>query len=139
MSNLWLKIKVWSKVVIFALVALYALLFIYNNSGRPIEVWFWFRTMPQMSVIVILLCSFLLGVLATILVRTIYGTIRQIRQLRQRGRTERLVREMADIKAKAGMLKTRPEPATAPPPAPAPAPAEDHAQWPGSDASKPSE
>jgi len=50
---------------------------------------------------------FLGGVVVTVLLATTLRTLRQIRDLRSRSRTERLEREVADMKAKASMLRTR--------------------------------
>ena len=107
MGTLWLKIKVWSKVfVVFALLV-YAVVFVYQNSARPVKPWFWFGREPDTSVLVLVLCSFLLGVVGTILFRTTIKTLRQFRNLRDRTRAERLEREMADMRTKAAMLRSK--------------------------------
>ena len=109
MGTLWLKIKVWSKVaVVFALFA-YGVLFVYQNSARPVKPWFWFGREPDTSVLVLVMCAFLLGVMGTVLFRTTIKTIRQIRNLRERTRTERLEREMDEMRTKAAMLRSRPD------------------------------
>jgi lysylphosphatidylglycerol synthetase-like protein (DUF2156 family) len=109
MSNMWLKTKIWAKGIVVGLVAIYALLFIYNNSGNPVPVWLWFGTSPTLSPLLMLLVAFAIGVVATVLVRTVLRTIRQIKELRERSRIERLERENADMKNKAAMLHTRPD------------------------------
>jgi uncharacterized integral membrane protein len=109
MGSLWLKFKVWSKVVIFAFVTLYLLTFIFRNSDEPAKFWFWFwKPDLETSILYLVLVSFLAGVLLTLLVRTTWTTVRQIREVRQRARTEKLEREVADMKSKAAMLQTRP-------------------------------
>ncbi|HEY7088195.1 MAG TPA: LapA family protein [Tepidisphaeraceae bacterium] len=108
MGNLWLKIKVWTKSLIFGALLLYGLLFILNNSGQAVKFWYWpWKPVYETSMLVLILVTFLAGVIGTVLVRTTFKTLRQMRQLRERGRIERLERETADMKAKAAMLQTR--------------------------------
>ena len=107
MGTLWLKIKVWSKVAVVFALLVYAVVFVYQNSSRPVKPWFWFGREPDTSVLVLVLCAFLLGVVGTILFRTTIKTLRQIRNLRDRTRSERLEREMAEMRTKAGMLRSR--------------------------------
>lgn len=111
MGNLWLKIKVWTKVLLLAAVVTYAVLFIVNNSERTANPWFWFDRPPEASrttVLRLVLFAFLAGVIGTLLVRTTFVTLRQIRESRERSRTERMQRELEEMKAKAAMLRTKP-------------------------------
>ena len=107
MTNLWLKLRVWTKVIVVLALFLYAIVFVYQNSARPVKPWFWFGREPDTSVLVLVLCAFLLGVIGTVLFRTTFKTIRQIRNLAERTRSERLEREVADMRAKAAMLRSR--------------------------------
>jgi uncharacterized integral membrane protein len=116
---MWLKIKVWTKIVLFALLALYALVFLVKNSGREVQFWYWYNRDPQLPVLTLVLATFVVGVIGTILIRTTFKTIRQVRELQTRGRSERLQREVDEMKMKAATLRTREEPAatdTDPPP-----------------------
>ena len=108
MSNIWLKLKVWTKVLVFFALLLYAVLFIWRNSARPVQPWFWFGREPQTSVLILVLCAFLTGVVGTVLTRTTFKTVRQIRQLSERTRSERLHREVEEMRTKAAMLRSRP-------------------------------
>src|SRR5688500_7187165 len=108
---MWLKIKVWTKVTVFALLFLYVLIFTLKNTD-DVTPWPWFNTEPQMALYVLLVVTFLLGILAAILFRTTIKTLRQIRELKQRSRSERLEREVSDMKTKAAMLRSRPESTT---------------------------
>ena len=115
---MWLKIKVWTKVVLFALVFLYVLIFIYMNGDKTASFWYWPKREPQWPVLFLVLGSFLAGVLVTILLRTTFNTLRQIRDIQARTRAERLQREVESMKTKAAMLRTKEAPgdaATAPP------------------------
>jgi uncharacterized integral membrane protein len=107
MGNLWLKIKVWTKGILGLLVLLYALFFAYNNSD-PTTVWLWFGHQPTYSKLVLLAIAFFAGVICTILVRTTMRTLRQIRELQSKSRTDRIERELADMKQKASRLQTKP-------------------------------
>jgi len=107
LGNLWLKIKVWTKVGIVFALFVYAVVFVYQNSSRTVTPWFWFGREPNTSVLILVLCAFLLGVIGTILFRTTFKTLRQIRNLKERTRAERLEREVADMRTKAAMLRSR--------------------------------
>ena len=104
---MWLKIKVWTKIVLFALLALYALVFLVKNSGREVQFWYWYDRDPQLPVLTLVLATFVVGVIGTILIRTTFKTIRQVRELQSRGRSERLQREVDEMKTKAATLRTR--------------------------------
>jgi hypothetical protein len=110
MTNAFLKVKVWSKVILFGLVLVYITIFIVQNSENKATLWVWpGRDRPlETSVLKLVLVAFLLGVVGTLLVRTSFRTLRQIREVRDRSRSERMERELTDMKTKAGMLRSRP-------------------------------
>src|SRR4051812_27613516 len=118
---MWLKIKVWTKVTLASALGLYVLLFVYNNSGQPVQFWWWFNHTQPASVFTLSTLAFLAGAIAAVLVRTTWTTYRQIRELQRRSRQQRAERELADIKSKAGMLKTRTGATTSSAPMPSPA------------------
>ena len=105
---MWLKIKVWTKVALFGVLALYVLVFLFQNSDKTAKFWYWRGREPEPSVLVLVLVSFLTGVIATVLLRTTVRTVRQIREMQTRARAERLEREVAAMKNKAAMLRTKP-------------------------------
>jgi lysylphosphatidylglycerol synthetase-like protein (DUF2156 family) len=109
MGNVWLKIKIWMKVGVLALVLLYVLFFVYKNAKEPVKLWYWYNHQPQTTVLMLALCSFLAGVVGTLLVRTTFATIRQVNELKDRQRTQRLDRAVADMQTKAAMLRSKPE------------------------------
>jgi lysylphosphatidylglycerol synthetase-like protein (DUF2156 family) len=111
---MWLKIKVWTKIIVVSALVLYALLFIYNNSGKQVDFWWWFGKPTSASVFTLSFVAFLSGVIGAILVRTTWKTYRQIRELQSRSRTQKIERDLADMKSKAAMLKTRQTPSGAP-------------------------
>ena len=109
MGNFWLKLRVWTKVTLFAVVLIYAIVFIAKNSSQQVPIWLWYNTAPVSSVLILGLCSFLLGIVAAILVRTTIKTARQIRELRERTRAERAERELTHMRVKAAMLRPKGE------------------------------
>ena len=107
MANLWLKIKVWTKLTIVVALLFYAAVFVYQNTSRRVTPWFWFDREHETSVLVLVTCAFLLGVVGAILFRTTLKTVRQLRHLAERTRAQRLEREVADMRSKAAMLRSR--------------------------------
>src|SRR5205085_1197388 len=102
------------------------LTFVLKNSEQTADVWFWFlKPRYQVRMLYLVFFTFLAGIIAAILIRTIFATVRQIRELRTRTRTERLEREMADMRAKAARLQTRSAAGTT---SSAPAPPDDSAE-----------
>jgi uncharacterized integral membrane protein len=107
MSNLWLRIKIWTKIVLVAIVLLYVLLFTYKNAQHKVEFWYWFHHDEPINLLLLVLCAFLAGVIGDILVRATFRTVRQVQDLKERTRVQRMDRDMADIRAKAAMLQTK--------------------------------
>jgi hypothetical protein len=109
MANVWLKIRVWTKVILFGLLLIYITVFIIQNSENHATLWVWFGRGKQVqtSVLKLVLATLLLGVVGTLLVRTTFRTVRQFREVRERSRSQRLERDIADMKTKAGMLRSR--------------------------------
>jgi uncharacterized membrane protein YciS (DUF1049 family) len=112
MSSMWLKIKIWTKVVIFAVVAVYLLVFFLKNNEQEVSFWYWYNREPKTPLLLLVAISFLVGVLVAILVRMMFKTVHQVREMRARSRTERLEREVADMKSKAAMLQTKTSPSS---------------------------
>jgi lysylphosphatidylglycerol synthetase-like protein (DUF2156 family) len=108
MNDLWLNIKAWTQRLILAAVVIYAVLYVYNNTGHPVEFWWWFKHTHSTTVFLLTSGAFLAGIVFTILVSTAFKTIRQIRGLHSRSRQDKLEREIEEMKAKAAMLQTRP-------------------------------
>jgi hypothetical protein len=106
MTNTWLKIRIWTKIIIVFLFALYGIIFLISNSGKTVDVWIWGRY--DIGLLPLIFFTFLFGVVTAILVRTTFRTIKQIQELRGRNRSEQLNRDIAEMKAKAERLQTRP-------------------------------
>ena len=106
MGNLWLKIKVGTKIAIFAILTIATLVFVIQNVNKPVTIWLW-NEYPT-TLLKVLFFTVLVSVIFTILLATAFRTIRQIREIRARSRSERLEEEIRDMKQKASMLQTRP-------------------------------
>ena len=115
MGNLWLKIKVWTKITVAALIAIYLLIFVLQNGGQKVTFWWWFGHQYEGSMLYLVFFTFLIGGLVTILATTTVRTVRQIKELRNRNRSQKLEREIAEMKTKAAMLQTKPSPGAASP------------------------
>ena len=126
MANLWLKIKVGTKLAIFFILLIATLLFVFNNINKPITIWLW-NDYPT-TLLKVLFFTVLVSVIFTILIGTAFRTVRQIREIRARSRSQKLEEEIREMKEKASMLQTRSStngttPVSAPASAPAAAPA----------------
>jgi hypothetical protein len=108
MTDIWLKIKIWVKGIVLGLVLLYVLIFLLKNTGQEaVKLWFWWNTSLTISPLLLAFSTFLLGIIAAILGRTTWTTVRQIKDMRERSRIQKMERENADMKAKAAMLQTK--------------------------------
>jgi uncharacterized integral membrane protein len=106
---MWEKFKFYTKVILFSLLALYLLVVVILNwsiaVNGPLRLVFTEFENPR--ILMVMLITGVLSIVAWWLIRTIFKTLRQFRTLRERSRTARLEKEVADMKAKAGMLQTR--------------------------------
>ena len=100
MNDSLLRVWVWVKISALLLIALYVLLFVVNNAGEPVEPWLFFGVTPGMSLLVFALLTFLLGAVTTFLVGTVARTYRQIKGVKSRERTDRLEREVAEMRSR---------------------------------------
>ena len=98
MNELWLSIKAWTQRILLALLAIYAGFYVYNNSGTDVKFWFWFHHEHSTTVFLLTSAAFVAGIIFTILVSTAIKTLRQIRDLRGRGRQDRIEKEIIDMK-----------------------------------------
>lgn len=114
MGNLWLKIKIWFKVALVAAVFVYVVIFTAKNASEKARFWYWFNHQPETTLLFLVFCAFVAGVIATLLVRTTFRTVRQISELQHRTRIHRMDQQIADIHTKAAMLQTKPPAAAAP-------------------------
>jgi len=119
---MWEKIKLWTRVVVFGAMALYLLIVLTLNWGLVVEgkLRLMFTEFDHPRVLVVLLVTAVISIFGWWLFRTIFKTLRQFRSLRERSRTTKLEKEVAEMKAKAGMLQKK-DPPAAPVTTPTPA------------------
>jgi hypothetical protein len=108
MGDFWFKLKIWAKTTLFAVLFIYAILFIYNNSGEPVHFWWWFGHNYEHEKLTFGFVSFLGGVILTLIVRTSLATMQQMRDLQSRSRSQRIEKDLQDMKEKAARLQSRP-------------------------------
>src|SRR6187549_1297932 len=106
MANLWLKIKVGTKIAIFGILTIATLLFLFNNVNKQVKIWLWNEY--DTTLLNVLFFTVLVSVIFTVLIGTAFRTIRQIKEIRARSRSQRLEDEIRDMKSKASMLQTKP-------------------------------
>ena len=110
MNNLWLRIKVWTKVLLIAAIFVYIIVFTYKNASQPkVRFWYWVNRQPDTNLLLLVLGAFLAGVICAFLLRTMLRTVRQVQEIQSRGRVQRLDRAVADMQAKAAMLRSKPD------------------------------
>ena len=108
MGDFWFKLKIWAKTTLFAVLFIYAILFIYNNSDQKVTFWWWFGHNYEHEKLVFGFASFLGGVILTLIVRTSLATMQQMRDLQSRSRSQRIEKDLQDMKEKAARLQSRP-------------------------------
>ena len=117
--SLWMKIRVWTKIVLLSAVAIYLLIFVFKNTGedKHISLWVWFGKEPTAPVLIFLPAAFLFGVIATLLARTVWRTLRQLQEMKRK----RMERETAAIITRAAKLRVREQQEGVDAPVPTPA------------------
>src|SRR4051794_38862030 len=114
---MWEKIKLWTRVIIFGALALYLLIVVAVNWGLrvngPLPMGFVKFDNPR--VLLVLLVTAVVSIFGWWLTRAVFKTVRQFRSVRDRSRTTKLEREMAEMRAKASMLREKEREAPAAP------------------------
>jgi hypothetical protein len=106
MGSVWLKIKVGTKIAVFAVLTIVTLVFVIQNINKPVKIWLWNEY--DTTLLKVLFFTALISVVFTILIGTGFRTVRQIKEIRARSRSQRLEEEIRDMKEKASMLQTKP-------------------------------
>lgn len=109
MKTSWLKIKMWSKVSLFGAVAIYVIAFVLLNRNAFISpaLDFVFKKYESVNALLVLLLTGVFSIFGWALFRTIFKTLRQMRDVQRRAHLERIEREHTDMVAKAAKLQTR--------------------------------
>ncbi len=98
-STTFLKFRIWAKAILLGTLALYMLLFVLLNRTQ-ISLWYSpLHDRAATSLLVAIMGAFVLGALLTVLVRMALKTAGQMRVAHERGRTNRLQREVAVLRS----------------------------------------
>ncbi len=108
MNSTWLKIKVWTKVVTFSTIFLFVVIILSRNWNTRVTIDLLFVEYRELRLLLVLLLTAIFSVFGWWLFRTVFKTLRQIRDVQRNAHLERVEREHAEMKAKAAMLQTRP-------------------------------
>jgi hypothetical protein len=106
---MWEKIKLWTRIVVFSALALYLLIVIAVNwelrLNGPLQLVLVKFENPR--VLLVLLVTAVVSIFGWWLTRTVFKALRQLQSVRERSRTAKLEKEMAEMKAKAAMLQKK--------------------------------
>src|SRR5437763_11277822 len=109
MNDTWNTIKFWTKISFFGILGLVIIIVLSRNWDTEVpHVDLLFVKYDKPRLLVVLFFTAVFSIFGWWLFWTVLKTFRQVRNARVRGRTERLERDMADMKAKAAMLQTKP-------------------------------
>lgn len=111
MATTWMKIKLWTKISIFGAVAIYLIAFVLVNRNAEIApaLDFLFKKHERPNALLVLLLTSIFSIMSWWLFKTVFKTLRQMRDVRRRAYLERIEKEHAEMVAKAGKLQTRSE------------------------------
>lgn len=110
MQSFWQKLWFYIRLVLVSAGAICVLLFIFFNFRAKISpgIDLLFVKYDEPPLLLVLISTVVLSILGWWLFWTIFRTIRQIRESRDRSKVQRLEREVEDMKLKAARLQTRP-------------------------------
>ncbi|MCS7033233.1 MAG: hypothetical protein NZ561_04455 [Phycisphaerae bacterium] len=110
MQSLWQKLWFYTRMVVTVLITINVALFVILNFGTRIEGdinFNFFTKFERPRLLVVLFVTAFVSILGWWLFWTVFRTIRQIRAGVERGRVERLTREVEEMKLKAARLQTK--------------------------------
>ena len=106
---MWEKIKLWTRISIFSALALYLLIVIAVNWELKLHgtLQLVFVKFEDPRALLVLLVTAVVSIFGWWLTRTVFKALRQLQGVRERSRTAKLEKEMAEMKAKAAMLQKK--------------------------------
>jgi hypothetical protein len=113
----------WTRVAVIVVVSLYALLSLWCNSGKSVEVWYWFNRREETSIVALAVASFLAGGVICSTSLALFTATLRYRRTREHRRERAIAEQREQLAKKASMLRTKPPPAPIvrrPPPPPPP-------------------
>lgn len=103
--SFWTQLRVWLKVATLSAVVIYLVCFVLKNIGddKQVRLWVWFYKEPTAPLLIVLPITFFVGVISTLLTRTVFRTLRQLRDMKRR----KMEKEAAAIITRAAKLRVR--------------------------------
>ncbi len=110
MNTFWQKLLAGLKIGLLAVLVIHIVLFVILNIAAVVDtrLSLIYKSYDRPNFLLVMLLTSVISIFGWWLFRTSYKTIRQMTDARTRTRTIKLERDMADMKAKAAMLQTRP-------------------------------
>ena len=98
----------WTRVAILIVIGLYALLSLWNNTGKPITVWYWFGHEEGTSVVGLALASFFAGGILCSTALALFTATLRYRRTREHRRQRAIEEQREELSKKASRLRTKP-------------------------------
>lgn len=114
MQSFWQRVWFYTRIVLISFIAVNVVIFVVLNLSAVVEPAIrlnFFRTYDRPNLLVVLLMTALTSILGWWLFWTIFRTVRQLREARNRARVDRLQRDLDDMKVKAARLQYKGAPA----------------------------
>lgn len=110
MNTFWQKLLAGLKIGLLAVLVIHIVLFVILNIAAVVDtrLSLIYKSYDRPNFLLVMLLTSVISIFGWWLFRTSYKTIRQMTDARTRTRTIKLEGDMADMKAKAAMLQTRP-------------------------------
>lgn len=110
MITFWQKFVAGAKLVLLVLLGIHIVLFVILNIAAVVDtrLSLIYRSFDRPNFLLVMLLTSMISIFGWWLFRTTYKTVRQLNESRTRARVTRTERDIADMRAKAAMLHTKP-------------------------------
>ena len=98
-------------MALIVVLSIYGLLALWNNAGKPIDVWYWFGRTESTSIAALAVASFLAGGLVCSTFFALASATLRYRRTREHRRQRLLEEHREELSRKAAMLRVKPPPA----------------------------
>ena len=112
MKTTWVKFKLWIRFAIISVVVVYLIMFVLSNGSAVVDTELNFpliKSYKRPNALLVLLLTCVFSIFGWWLFKTVFKTLRQMRDVNRRSHLERIEREHAEMVAKAARLQTLPE------------------------------
>jgi hypothetical protein len=110
MNGFWQKFLAACKLVLLVVLGIHVVLFVVLNISAVVDtrLSLIYRSFDRPNFLLVMVMTSVISIFGWWLFWTTYKTIRQVNESRTRSRVAKTEREIADMKAKAAMLQTKP-------------------------------